>query len=575
MNWEYRKGEDSELLRKYKEKYNLSEKIIRILLNRNLGGDREIDDFINPDIRKLRDPFKFESMSIIVENILDRKKKGEKIFIYGDYDVDGITSAAFLTISFKNIGIDVDYYIPDRMEEGYGLNKNAIDNINNADGKLIITVDVGVNSEEEISYAKKLGIDVIVTDHHKILEEYGDDIFTINPKVSKTYEFKSLSGAGVALKLAEAVYSKLNVSASKLYEYMDIIMIGTVADVVPMVDENRIIIKKGLEVIKNTKVKGLTYLLNYLKLKNKDITTTDVSYFISPLLNALGRIGNSKIGVDFFMEQDEFTIYNIIEEMKNANKKRRNLERFIFSEVLEKIKDPEEKGYIFLKSDKWHPGVIGVVAAKLSLKYNIPVILISLKDKIGKASCRSVNNINIFEILKENSGYFIRFGGHDLAAGFIAREENLKKIEEEFEKRVNKYEKPVINTKNEIKIDLEIELSDISEEFMREIRFLAPLGIENPHPILCTKNVFFSNVKKFGVENQHFKAVISKNKKSYSVIGFNLGNKADRIISEAEKFDIVYYPEIAEDLSGEMIQLKLKDFKPVEEYEEIFTADCL
>lgn len=573
MNWEYRKGENSKLLKKYTEKYNLSENIIRILLNRNLGEDKEIDDFINPNIKKLRDPFKFENMESIVKNILDRKSRDEKIFIYGDYDVDGITAAAFLTISFKNIGIDAEYYIPDRMEEGYGLNKKAIDFINSSEGKLIITVDVGVNSEAEISYAKKLGIDVIVTDHHKILGEYGDDVYTINPKVSRTYEFKSLSGAGVALKLAEAVYIRLGVDIAKLYEYMDIIMIGTVADVVPMVDENRIIIKKGLEVIKNTKIKGLTYLMNYLKLKNKDITTTDVSYFISPLLNALGRISNSKIGVDFFMEQDEFTIYNIIEEMKNANKKRRMLERFIFAEVLEKVQNPENLDHIFLKSDKWHPGVIGVVAAKLSLKYNIPVVLISLKDKVGKASCRSVNNINIFEILKDNSDYFIRFGGHDLAAGFIAKEENLDKIKDAFETCVKKYEKKTVNRRNEIKIDLEIELKDIDESLMKEIRFLSPFGIENPHPILCTKDVYFSNVKKFGVENQHFKAIVNKNKKHYSIIGFNLGNKADRIVSEAEKFNIVYYPEIAEDGNVEKIQLKIKDFQPVEDYDEIFTKE--
>ena len=234
------------------------------------------------------------------------------------------------------------------MDNGYGLNREAIDVIHKNGGKLIITVDTGVNSLEEIRYARELGMDLIITDHHKLVEEDDDNVLIINPKLSSIYEFKFLSGAGVvALKLAQALYMKLGIELEKLYDYIDIVMIGTVADVVPMIDENRIIIKKGLETIRNTKVKGLVYLLRYLKFGSKELTTTDISFFISPLLNALGRVGDSKIGVDFFVEENEGRIYDIIEEMKKSNKKRRTLERIAFNEIDEKYRNQKDFNYIF------------------------------------------------------------------------------------------------------------------------------------------------------------------------------------------------------------------------------------
>ncbi len=303
MIWEY-KDNNKNQLDDFSKKNHLTLNTAKILLNRGVKSKEELENFINPDIEKLKDPFCFEDMEKAVAKIISKRNNREKIYIYGDYDVDGITSAAFLTIVFRNIGLDVEYYIPNRMEEGYGLNKKAIEYIKNKKGKLIITVDVGINSDEEVKYAKSMGIDIIITDHHKIFAEFKEELTIINPKISNNYSFKSLSGAGVALKLAEAVYIKLSKPLEEIYQYMDIVMIGTVADVVPMIDENRIIIKKGLEIIKNTKIKGLRYLFNYLKLKDKDITTTDVSFFISPMLNALGRIADSNIGVDFFIEQD-------------------------------------------------------------------------------------------------------------------------------------------------------------------------------------------------------------------------------------------------------------------------------
>ena len=568
MVWEY-KEIDNYNIENIVRTCGLSSNVAKILIKRGLDNEDKIRDFINPDISKMRDPFKFEQMEEVVSIILEKRDAKEKIVIYGDYDVDGITSSAFMTLILRNIGVDTEYYIPNRLQEGYGLNKKAIDVIKRKNGKLIITVDVGINSKEEIKYAKEQGVSIIVTDHHKMLSEPEDDLIMINPKVTKSYEFSSLAGAGVALKLAEAIYLKLGISLSEVYKYLDIVMLGTVADVVPMVDENRIIIKKGLEKLKNSEIKGISYLLKYLKINKSSIDTTDVSFFIAPMLNALGRTGDSTIGVDFFLENDEFVIYNIIEEMKKANKKRRNLERLIFNEIIEKIHGKvENMEYIFLKSDRWHPGVIGVVSARLALKYNIPVLLVSLTGKMGKASCRSVEGINIFEILKSMSDRFVRFGGHDLAAGFVAREEELQFIEENIVKMLP--DKINSSCETDISIDLKIEPEDITNEFMEDIMILAPFGIKNHQPLFYAEKIYFTNVKRFGVDNRHFKMYICKNKKYYPAVGFNLSYKLDKVDSQAEIFDIIYYPEKVEIRGEEIIQLKIKDFKKIDEFENIF-----
>ena len=568
MVWEY-KEIDNYSIENIARTCGLSSNVVKLLIKRGIDTIEKIKDFMDPNISKMRDPFKFEQMEEAITLILEKREANEKVVIYGDYDVDGITAAAFMTIALRNIGVNTEYYIPNRLQEGYGLNKKAIDIIKKRNGKLIITVDVGINSKDEIKYAKEQGISIIVTDHHKMLSEPEEDLIMINPKVTKSYEFNALAGAGVALKLAEAIYKKLNISLSELYKYLDIVMLGTVADVVPMVDENRIIIKKGLEKLKNSEIKGISYLLKYLKINKSSIDTTDVSFFIAPMLNALGRTGDSTIGVDFFIENDEFVIYNIIEEMKKANKKRRNLERLIFNEIIEKIQGKvENMEYIFLKSDRWHPGVIGVVSARLALKYNIPVLLVSLTGKMGKASCRSVEGINIFDILKSMSERFVRFGGHDLAAGFVAKEEELKFIEESIskllpEKLNNKFEA-------DIEVDLKIEPKDITDEFMEDIKNLAPFGIKNSQPLFYAEKVYFTNIKKFGVDNRHFKMYLCKENEYYPAVGFNLSHKLDKVESQAELFDIIYYPEKVEIRGEEIIQLKIKDFKKNEELENIF-----
>ena len=542
--------------------WKTSKILTRLLLNKNLVEKKDVERFINPCLEQLRNPFDFERMEEAVEKIIKLREKKQRIYIYGDYDVDGITAASFLVLVMREIGIDTRYYIPSRMEENYGLDKKTIDFINERDGKMVITVDTGANSIEDIRYAQSLGIEVIVTDHHKSTKEKSDEEYIlINPKLSENYKFKYLSGAGVALKLAQGIYRKLKISEERLYKYLDIVMIGTVADVVPMIDENRVIISKGLQVLKETKVKGLVYLIRYLKFQNKNINTTDVSYFISPLINSLGRIGVSKIGADFFIEEDDFKIYNIIEEMKKTNKIRRKLEKKIYDEaieILEKEENAKDMPYIFLTSKNWHPGVIGVVSSRLSIKFGVPVILVAIKNGVGKASCRSNNGVNIFNIFKKMEGKLVRFGGHDLAAGFIAETGKLKEIEEEFAKEIE--ELKTTREEKVLEVDLELSIDEINEEILEDIKLLSPYGLENQQPLFMDRGVYIKNIEKFGVEDRHFNGIIEKNKKEYPFIAFNLSNEIEHK-NIKEKFDIVYYPEKVNIKGKDRYSIKIKGIK--------------
>lgn len=561
MYWEYNTYDESQVKDKV-EKHNLSTEVVKLLLSRGIDSDDDIQKFLNAGVEDLEDPFDFERMEEVVEKIIRAKKSNNKVFIYGDYDVDGITASVYLTIVFKLIGIETSYYIPNRMDEGYGLNRQAIDYVNERSGKVIITVDTGINSVEDFEYAKSLGIEVIITDHHKIIKDKKDKLLVINPKLSKEYKFKYLSGAGVAFKVACAVYKKLGIDPKDLYEHLDIVMIGTIADVMPLTDENRVIVKNGLIALKDTKIKGLRSLLKYLKLSPKDISTTDISFFVSPLLNALGRIGKSRTGADFFLEGNDNELYSIIEDMKKSNNKRRILERIIFNEIndeVEKIEDKDSLKYLFLKSHDWHPGVIGVVASRLSVRYNIPVILISLQNNFGKASCRSVAGINIFNILNNISNTLIRFGGHDLAAGFIVAKDQLEVVEKAIAKGIGestqKYQKDII------KIDYKYPLEMVDDNFIGELAKMAPFGSANPYPLFVDSDLKFVRVKKFGVEDKHFKTFLEKNGKLYSAVGFNLAHKIDETNYMNETFEIAYYPEKICYNNNKIIQIKIKDIK--------------
>ncbi len=553
------KNYDKNYLISKSREFGESELITRLLLNRDINTKEEVEKFLNSDENDLLNPFLFEQMDKVTDRIIRARKNKEKIVIYGDYDVDGISAAAYLVIVFRKLGMNVDYYIPNRAHEGVGINRNLIKYMTKRNTGLFISVDTSIASVEEIMMLKKNNIDIIITDHHREAKEIKDfNLLTINPKISKNYPNKNLSGSGVAFKLAEAVYEKTGANKKILYDYLDIVMIGTVADVVPMTDENRFIIKKGLYNLRKTKIKGLKYILNYLRINPENITTSDIGFYLAPMFNALGRVDNSKMVVEFFIQEDDFKIFAIIEEMKKANKIRRYLEMEIYNEIEEKIQRLNNPKYIFMKSRKWHSGVIGVVCSRISIKYNIPVILVSIKNGYGKASCRSIEGLNIFDMLKETSDKFERFGGHDLAAGFLVSEKYLNQIEVYLKKRLLTANKS--NVEKVLHIDSELSIEQINKNRVLNINRLSPFGLDNQEPNFVDKEIKFVSFSKFGINNRHFKGFIKKNERMISVIGYNLGHKL-KLKNINKRYEIVYTPAFKSVRTDLFIELKIKDFK--------------
>ena len=556
MKWKLKNYNSNYLISKSKE-FQESKLITKLLLNRGITTPEKVEEFLNPSEKDLYSPFLFEEMREVVDRILRAKNNREKVVIYGDYDVDGISGTAYLVIILRKLGMDVDYYIPNRAHEGVGINKSLIRYLKKRNAKLFITVDITINDRNEIKLLRDNNIDVIITDHHRQIENISDlGVLMVNPKVGN-YPNKNLSGSGVAFKLADAIYEVIGADKKILYDYIDIVMIGTVADVVPMTDENRFIIKKGLSNLKETKIKGLKYIINYLRMNPQNITASDIGFYIAPIFNALGRVDNSKMVVNFFIQEDDEKLYSIIEEMKRANRMRRYFELEIYDEIERKIQKLNNPKYIFMKSRKWHSGVIGVVCSRISIKYNIPVILVSIKNGFGKASCRSIEGLNIFNILNDVSDKLERFGGHDLAAGFLVSEKHLNQIERYLKHRLLNANKK--NVEKVLDVDSKLSIEGMNKNKLLDINRLSPFGLDNQEPNFIDNNISFISFTKFGINNRHFKGFVRKNDRIISVIGYNLGHKL-KSRNMTKKYSIVYTPVFKSVHSDLFIELKIKDF---------------
>ena len=556
MKWKLKNYNSNYLISKSKE-FQENKLITKLLLNRGITTPEKVEEFLNPSEKDLYSPFLFEEMREVVDRILRAKNNREKVVIYGDYDVDGISGTAYLVIILRKLGMDVDYYIPNRAHEGVGINKSLIRYLKKRNTKLFITVDITINDRNEIKLLRDNNIDVIITDHHRQIEDISDlGVLMVNPKVGN-YPNKNLSGSVVAFKLADAIYEVLGADKKILYDYIDIVMIGTVADVVPMTDENRFIIKKGLSNLKETKIKGLKYIINYLRMNPQNITASDIGFYIAPIFNALGRVDNSKMVVNFFIQEDDEKLYSIIEEMKRANRMRRYFELEIYDEIERKIQKLNNPKYIFMKSRKWHSGVIGVVCSRISIKYNIPVILVSIKNGFGKASCRSIEGLNIFNILNDVSDKLERFGGHDLAAGFLVSEKYLNQIERYLKHRLLNANKK--NVEKVLDVDSKLSIEGMNKNKLLDINRLSPFGLDNQEPNFIDNNISFISFTKFGINNRHFKGFVRKNDRIISVIGYNLGHKL-KSRNMTKKYSIVYTPVFKSVHSDLFIELKIKDF---------------
>lgn len=546
-----------EEVQKIAKNFNVSNLLATILSNKNISSENEIEKFLNPTINDFYDPFLMPDMKIAVDRILEAMSKKEKIIIYGDYDVDGITSITVLKQFLEDRGIEVGQYIPNRLNEGYGLNKKAIEEIVKQKYTLMITVDCGISGVEEVEYANSLGIETIITDHHEQGEEIPNALAVVDAKrKDNKYPFNQLAGVGVVFKLIQALGICLGLEEKEYLKYLDLVCVGTISDIVPLVDENRVIAKLGLKLVQVTKNIGLKTLLDTVGYKKIDSIT--ISFGVAPRINACGRMGFQNEALDLFLTKSEKEAKEISDRLNEYNRERQDTEKKIFSEALQKIeKSEKDKPCIILGSENWHHGVIGIVASKVTDMYFKPSILICFEDGIGKGSGRSVPGFDLHEALSKCDKYVEKFGGHSMAIGITVTQDNFNKFKEEFEEYTKNSD--IDKIVPIIYIDQEVTLKDINLKAAKELQLLEPFGEGNKMPLFLYKNLRIDSIRALS-EGKHLKLTLKDDNYIIDAIGFNMGALANEYLI-GDKIDVVGTLEINSFNNVEKIQINLKDVR--------------
>lgn len=553
--WEV-KISDDELTNKIANEFNISKLVARILANKGLKESNEIEVFLNPRRSDFHDPFLMPDMKIAVDRILKAIETKEKVAIYGDYDADGITSSTVLKRFLSERGLDADIYIPNRLNEGYGLNEKAIKEIAQTNHTLIITVDCGITGNKEIELAKTLKIDTVVTDHHEPTEELPKALAVVDCKrKDNKYPFSELAGVGVAFKLIQAISIKLGIREEEYLKYLDLVCVGTISDIVPLKDENRTISKLGLRLVKQTKNIGLKVLLNSMGYQKIDSNT--ISFGVAPRINACGRMGHEEEALELFLTNSVQEAEKITQRLNEYNLERQQIEKRIFDEVEEIIQKSEEKNLpcIVLEKENWHHGVIGIVSSKITDMYFKPSILMSIEGDIAKGSGRSIPGFDLHEALENCKEEIEQFGGHSMAVGVTVKKANFDKFKNKFEEYAR--EKDISKITPILNIDEKITLKDITIKDIRDLELLEPFGEGNKPPIFQINNVKIDSIRSLS-QGKHLKMEIKDQNSSIQAIGFNLGNLANDYKIE-DKINIAGTLEINNYNGRENIQINIRD----------------
>jgi len=571
MNWAQRPAPstwvlapepDRSLVTELVEETGLPTQVVKILINRKLDTSELIDQFLHPSLSDLKDPFSMMGMKESVERVTRALLENEKIMIYGDYDVDGITATALLYLVLNKLGAQVDFYLPNRLVEGYGLSVEGINEAKAQGASLIVTVDTGITAVEEIDYANSQGINVVVTDHHEPGVSIPNADAIINPKQHGCNYGGELSGVGVAYKFAEALYHRLSQDETELHEHLDLVAMGTSADIVPLTGENRILTRYGIKQIARTTKPGLKSLAFVSGLMGKEISTGQVVYVLAPRINALGRLGDAREAIRLLSTRDERLASEIARKLDSENKRRKEIDEETLHQALEQMQevvDLEKDKAIILAAEGWHQGVIGIVASRLVERYHLPTVMIAIAGGEGKGSARSIPGFHLTDALKECEHLLIRYGGHKHAAGLSILPENIPEFREKL-KVVSNRNLTDEDTVSKLPIDLEIELSDITPSFVEAIEEFSPFGPQNMRPILLTRNCEIAGRPRV-VGSNHLKMRVRKGVAVLDVIGFGFGDMAQAISDKGCLVDIVYAVEYNTYHDRTYIQIRLRDIK--------------
>ena len=547
---------DEEKINEIQSKYNVNKLLATVLANRKIENTQI---FLKPKRNDFYNPFDMPDMEKAVQRIIKAIEEKEKIIIYGDYDVDGITSITVLKSFFRDLQIEVGEYIPNRLNEGYGLNKEAIKKIAKDKYNLMITVDCGITGLEEIELAKSLGMETIVTDHHEPGEKLPNAIAVVDCKrKDNKYPFRELAGVGVAFKLCQALSKKLNLDEKLYLKYLDIVAIGTIADIVPLIDENRVIAKLGLKLLNQTRNIGISALLKLSGYSQVDSMT--VAFGIAPKINACGRMGYAYDALDLLFSNSKDEAIVKARKLAEYNNKRQEYEKIIYEEALEQIENKKlkNKNSIVLGGDNWHHGVVGIVASKITETFYKPCLLVCYEngENTGKGSGRSIDGFNLFEALSKCKYLLNGFGGHSMAVGLSISKENLPLLKEKFEEIASESE--IKNLRPTLNIDCQIDLNKIKLEDVETLSELEPIGSMNEKPIFIFRDLTIQNIRLLS-EGKHIKLYLKdKNNNFIDAIGFGLGYLAEKL-KIGDKIDIVGYLEVNFYNGNKSLQINIKD----------------
>lgn len=561
FRWVYAQPGQGDRVSSLEEALGVPEKIAQLLAIRGIETYDDAKTFFRPTIDLLYDPFLMKDMALAAERLALAIRKSEKVLVYGDYDVDGTTATSCLYTFLKEFGVEADYYIPHRFKEGYGINPEGIHYAKEIGASLIVSVDCGITAIEEAKQIKEQGMELIICDHHTVGDQIPDAVAVLDPKRPDCdYPFDGLSGAGVGFKLIQGALKKLGLPDSIAYKFLDLVAISIASDIVPIIDENRILMKAGLQMIHNSPRVGIKALLELIKMPVEDITTSKIVFSIGPRINAAGRMGDATTAVKLMIAESYSEAKSLAHELESINLKRRDKDSTTMEEALVQIDDDldmDEISTLVLYKKDWHLGVIGIVASRLVDMFHRPAIMLSNVDGKVKGSARSIKGFNIYDAMKQCEDLLEQFGGHEFAAGLTLEEKNLS----EFRRRINQIAyQGLSGTKfePELSIDSKLDLNEIDMKFWKLLAQFKPFGPANLRPIFVSEGVQVVGVPTV-VGNGHLKMKVRQNGSGvFDTIGFNMHEYLPSV-RDGEKFDIAYVLEENFWNGRRTLQMRLKD----------------
>ena len=562
---------------------NVRPEIAQILINRSIDTAQKAQKYLHGTTEDFYDPFLLKGMEETVARIEQAIDQNEKITIYGDYDVDGISSISLLLIYFKMIQVEVDFYIPNRQEEGYGINSGALKTISDKGSTLVVTVDCGITAVEEAQVAKELGIDLIITDHHEPQAVLPDAYALVNPKQPAcSYPYDMLAGVGIAFKLVQALLG--DQFAAHQATFLEIAALGTVADVAPVTDENRIITKYGLKEMNQSSNLGMQALIEASSLEDRTINGGHIGFVLAPKINAAGRIGSPELGVELLTCESKERAVEVAGQLCDLNDRRQSIEKDILEEAnayIDRNLDPNRDKVLIVQGENWHTGIIGIVASRIAEKYYRPTVILNIEEGVAKGSARSVGDFNLFEALQHCSDLFTKFGGHEQAAGLSLPAENVDQLR----RMINQYAFPILTERKLtpiVKLDGDVEGRNINHRLLEELALMEPFGVGNPRPQFAIRNLVIDQNRRIGKQQNHVKMLVHDDTRVFDAISFGCEDKYDFLRSK-DTIDMAATLELNQFRGVETIQFMIQDirsskavqFRPVQDIYEAALATFL